>query len=93
MPSVRTCMRQRVGGSTPLSRTVMREYKIPVKRDLSPDLQGLEEARRYEREYTGKTYQIKIGTALVTTSNPRKYDALLLEQEAYEKRRKKHSGR
>lgn len=66
--------------------------KHPLK-DLSPDIQRLEEARRYEREYTGKTYQIKIGTALVTTSNPRKYDALLLEQEAYEKRRKKHSGR
>lgn len=88
MPSVRTCMRQRVRGSTPLSRTVMREYKIPVKRDLSPDLQGLEEAKRQERDYKGKTYQIKIGTAYVTTSNPRKYDVLLHEQEAFERRQK-----
>lgn len=88
MPSVRTCIGRRVRGSTPLSRTVMREYKIPVKRDLSPDLQGLEEAKRQERDYKGKTYRIKIGTAYITTSNPKKYDALLHEQEAFERRQR-----
>ena len=85
--------RQRDWGSTPLSRTIMGNLQKHPLKDQSPDIQRLEEAKKYERDYTGKTYQIKIGTALVTTSNPRKYDALLLEQEAYEKRRKKHSGR
>ena len=55
----------------------------------------MEEAKREERDYKGKTYQIKIGTAYITTSNPRKYDALLHEQEAFERRQrnKKFSGR
>ena len=61
--------------------------KHPLK-DQSPDIQRLEEAKREERNYKGKTYQIKIGTAYITTSNPRKYDALLHEQEAFERRQK-----
>lgn len=87
--------RWRVRGSTPLSRTIMGNFNKHPLKDRTPDIQRLDEAKRYEREYTGKTYQIKIGTALVTTSNPRKYDALLHEQEAFERRQKnkKFSGR
>lgn len=68
--------------------------KHPLK-DQSPDIQRLEEAKKEERNYKGKTYQIKIGTAYVTTSKPSKYDALLHEQEAFERRQrnKKFSGR
>ena len=66
----------------------------PLK-DKSPDLQRLEEAKREERNYKGKTYQIKIGTAYIVTSKPSKYDALLHEQEAFERRQrnKKFSDR
>lgn len=55
----------------------------------------MEEAKREERVYKGKTYRIKIGTAYITTSNPKKYDALLHEQEAFERRQrnKKFSDR
>ena len=68
--------------------------KHPLK-DQSPDIQRLEEAKKEERNYKGKTYQIKIGTAYVTTSKPSKYDAILHEQEAFERRQrdKKFSGR
>ena len=55
----------------------------------------MEEAKREERDYKGKTYRIKIGTAYITTNNPKKYDALLHEQEAFVRRQKnkKFSGR
>ena len=55
----------------------------------------MEEAKREERNYKGKTYQIKIGTAYIVTNKPSKYDALLHEQEAFERRQrnKKFSGR
>lgn len=87
--------RQRDWGSTPLSRTIMGNLQRHPLKDQSPDIQRLEEAKREERNYKGKTYQIKIGTAYVTTSKPSKYDALLHEQEAFERRQrnKKFSGR
>ena len=64
-------------------------------KDQSPDIQRLEEAKREERNYKGKTYQIKIGTAYIVTNKPSKYDAILHEQEAFERRQrdKKFSGR
>ena len=80
--------RLRVRGSTPLSRAIMGNLQKHLLADKSPDLQRLEEAKREERDYKGKTYQIKIGTAYITTSNPRKYDALLHEQEAFESRQR-----
>ena len=87
--------RQRDWGSTPLSRTIMGNLQKHPLKDQSPDIQRLEEAKREERNYKGKTYQIKIGTAYVATSKPSKYDALLHEQEAFERRQrnKKFSGR
>ena len=87
--------RQRDWGSTPLSRTIMGNLQKHPLKDQSPDIQRLEEAKREERNYKGKTYQIKIGTAYIVTSKPSKYDALLHEQEAFERRQrnKKFSGR
>ena len=87
--------RQRDWGSTPLSRTIMGNLQKHPLKDQSPDIQRLEEAKKEERNYKGKTYQIKIGTAYVTTSKPSKYDALLHEQKAFERRQrnKKFSGR
>ena len=92
---VREHSRQRDWGSTPLSRTIMGNLQKHPLKDQSPDIQRLEEAKKEERNYKGKTYQIKIGTAYVTTSKPSKYDALLHEQEAFERRQrnKKFSGR
>ena len=90
---MREYRRLRVRGSTPLPRPIM--SNLQKLADKSPDLQRLEEAKREERDYKGKTYRIKIGTAYITTSNPKKYDALLHEQEAFERRQrnKKFSGR
>ena len=92
---MREYRRLRVRGSTPLPRSIMGNLNKHPLADKSPDLQRLEEAKREERDYKGKTYRIKIGTAYITTSNPRKYDALLHEQEAFERRQrnKKFSGR
>ena len=90
---MREYRRLRVRGSTPLPRSIM--SNLQKLADKSPDLQRLEEAKREERDYKGKTYRIKIGTAYITTNNPKKYDALLHEQEAFERRQrnKKFSGR